>query len=169
MTNSKYMVLDLISGTDALACNLTLEQAAHMLLTADGHAYETRENDGFVELWHSLFSGNSPMGAQYMVKCNALARTESELWQWVVDSHFDWGGLTACPQRRYQVMLDSMENGEVRSDPRGDAFDTLENAISFAHQLGKGAWIDVRDADGRYFEHYESEDLDIEPIEREEN
>lgn len=65
---------------------------------------------------------------------------------------------------KFQVMLDMLVDGEVWSDPRGDAFDTLEAATAFARELGTGAWVDVRDAAGRYFEHYDSEDLGIEPV-----
>ena len=166
MSHFTYMVT---SNSATVATNLTLEQAAHMLLTADGHTYETRESDGFVELWISRFSVNSTKGARDKVRCTVLARrSEAELWEWVVNSDFDWCGLSAYTQRYYQVMLDALVSNEVRSEPRGDAFDTLEAATAFALELGRGAWIDVRESDGRYYEHYDSEDLGLEPVEERE-
>jgi len=102
VTSSKYMVLDMVSGQSE--SNLSLEQAADILLAADGHTYEVRKSGGYFELWRSRFSANSTMGARDMVKCNALARSEAELWEWVVDGDFDWCGLTAYPQRQCHKM-----------------------------------------------------------------
>ena len=92
---------------------LTLEEAAHELLTADGHDYEIRQEGTFFDgspmyrLFVTQFSRNSPLGSQPMVGSFIMGENEQEIWQEVVGR--DWHGMEAVTDEQYDAMLTNLE------------------------------------------------------------
>lgn len=95
---------------------LTLEQAAHELLTYDGHDYEIRQHGTFYDgspmlrLFVTQFSRNSTLGGQPMVGTFIMNQTEQEIWQEVVGQN--WHGMEAMTDAQYDQMLADLEQEE---------------------------------------------------------
>ncbi|MFN7341269.1 MAG: hypothetical protein ACK5VI_09355 [Opitutia bacterium] len=87
---------------------LTLEEAAQALLTADGHDYEIRLEDGtagskwprFV-LWITQFSRNSPLGSRPMVASRFIGASHAEIYEAVLSE--EWHGFQAVPDADYDL------------------------------------------------------------------
>ena len=92
---------------------LTPEEAAHELLTYDGHDYEIRQDGTFFDgspmlrLFVTQFSRNSTLGGQPMVGTLIMRQTEQEIWQEVVGQ--DWHGMEAVTDEQYDQMLADLE------------------------------------------------------------
>ena len=93
---------------------LTLEEAAHELLTADGHDYEIRPDEPFsdgtpwLRLWVTQFSRNSPLGSEPMRGALIWGETEQEIWRQVIEER-DWHSLEAMTDTQYDQMLADLE------------------------------------------------------------
>lgn len=89
-----YTILDDMDGA-VQATGFTVEQAARMLLSADGHTWRIeREADGRFRLFYSQFSRNS-VGWRGEDETSFVADTEQALFQKIADADEAWGGLIA--------------------------------------------------------------------------
>jgi hypothetical protein len=90
--------------TDNFEAGLSLEEAAHSLLTQDGFDYEIRQDkDGWFELFKSDGSRNSTRGARHFVSCAAggyYFRTREEIFAEVVKC--EWHGFEAMTDEDFQ-------------------------------------------------------------------
>lgn len=62
MTDTKYIAFR--HDGDIINEGLTLENAAHEILTYDGYEYEIKQEDGIYKLYVSTHSSNSTLGAK---------------------------------------------------------------------------------------------------------
>ena len=83
---------------DDFTAGLSLRDAAHELLTADGSDYEIRQDeDGDACLWISDGSANSQRGARHMVRAYGVSGlTEDEIYLAVINMAEAWHGWFAC-------------------------------------------------------------------------
>ena len=102
------------NDTSRATSRLTLEEAAHELLTYDGHDYEIRQEGTFFDgspmyrLWVTQFSRNSPLGGQPMVKAAVLGENEREIWCRTIELA-PWRGMEAVTDEQYDQMLADLE------------------------------------------------------------
>lgn len=89
---------------------LTLEEAAQALLTADGHDYEIRLEDGTVGgkwprfvLWITQFSRNSPLGSRPMVASRFIGASHADIYEQVIGD--PWHGFEAIPDAAYSAYM----------------------------------------------------------------
>lgn len=85
---------------------LTLQEAAQRLLTADGHDYDIRLEDGTINsrwpryvLWITQFSRNSPLGGRPLVASRFIGASHAEIYDQVISE--EWHGFEAIPDAVY--------------------------------------------------------------------
>lgn len=92
---------------------LTLEEAAHELLTYDGHDYEIRQDGALSDrtklycLWVTQFSRSSPLGGRPMVRTIIYGESDDKIYRKVVLE--DWHGMEAMTDTQYDQMLADLE------------------------------------------------------------
>lgn len=111
-TMTTYTVFHSNDSTKATS-RLTLEEAAHELMTYDGHDYEIRQDGTFsdgspiLRLYVTQFSRNSTLGGLPMVGTFITGQREQEIWQDVVG--LAWRGMEAMTDAQYDQMLADLE------------------------------------------------------------
>lgn len=87
---------------------LTLQEAAQALLTADGHDYEIRLEDGTINsrwprhvLWVTQFSRNSPLRSRPLVASRFIGAYHAEIYEEVISE--EWHGFQAIPDADFDV------------------------------------------------------------------
>jgi hypothetical protein len=104
MTKIMYTVLN--HNGDVQAQGVDLEEAAHIVLTYDGHDYEIRrDEDGGYSLFVSQFSLNSPFGGRPLARCVEYFKDEAEIHQFVVDHATRWQDQTVMTDDDYAQMV----------------------------------------------------------------
>ncbi|WP_044561463.1 hypothetical protein [Azospirillum sp. B4] len=93
------------------AQGLTLREAAECLLTQDGYAFEIRSVDGFLQLFTSTGSRNSPIGARDLrpTRFQTLDGVDALYRDIITDT---WHGYTAMTDTDFSAMLASFEEDE---------------------------------------------------------
>jgi hypothetical protein len=91
---------------DIQAQGVDLAEAAHIVLTYDGHDYDIRrDEDGGCSLYVSKFSLNSPSGGGPLVRCVEYFKDEAEIYQFVVDNATDWRNQMVMTNEDYAQMM----------------------------------------------------------------
>lgn len=99
-----YTVLN--HNGDMQAQGVDLAEAAHIVLTYDGHDYDIRrDDDGGYSLFVSKFSLNSPSGGRQLVRCVEYFKNETEIYQFVVDNAARWQNQTVMTDEDYAQMV----------------------------------------------------------------
>jgi hypothetical protein len=101
-----YTVFSVNNSASIAGQGLTLEQAAHTLLTSDGYEYEIREEDRLFVLWISDGSRNSTRGARNLNSCAAggfVAASLEALHRRIVED--EWHGYEAQTDETYAILL----------------------------------------------------------------
>jgi hypothetical protein len=82
---------------DIQAQGVDLAEAAHIVLTYDGHDYDIRrDEDG----GYSLFAGGRPL-----LRCIKYFKNEAEIYQFVVDHATNWQNQTVMTDEDYAQMV----------------------------------------------------------------
>jgi len=98
-----YTVLN--HNGDIQAQGVDLAEAAHIVLTYDGHDYDIRrDEDGGHALYVSQFSLNSPFGGRPLVRCVDYFKNEAEIYQFVVDHATNWLNQMVMTDEDYAQM-----------------------------------------------------------------
>ncbi len=94
----------------------SLTEAAREVLYYDGHDFEFRRRDGWLDLWVTPFSRNSTLGGRPMVRAADMfapmpremsdesprrAEAEQEIYRMVIDHSDRWNGLDAMTDEQY--------------------------------------------------------------------
>lgn len=83
---------------------LSIEDAAHELMTTDGYAYEWRTDaDGYHTVWLSDGSANSTRGARHMRASRFAGFDRAEVLRAIVAD--DWRGYEAMADDAFAAML----------------------------------------------------------------
>jgi hypothetical protein len=91
---------------DIQAQGVDLAEAAHIVLTYDGHDYEIRrDEDGGYSLYVSRFNLNSPSGGRPLVRCFEYFTNEAEIYQFVVDHASKWQNQTVMTDEDFAQMV----------------------------------------------------------------
>jgi len=98
-----YTVLN--PNGDIQAQGVDLAEAAHIVLTHDGHDYDVlRDEDGGCSLFVSKFSLNSPSGDRPLVRCVEFFKNEAEIYQFVVNHATNWLNQMVMTDEDYAQM-----------------------------------------------------------------